>query len=296
MLKIRNISKYFSSKTVVDNLSFEVNKGRIFGLIGPNGAGKTTTLRIILNILISASGEIIFEGNKLDQKYLNITGYLPEERGLYPKSNVVNTLTYLAELKGKSRSESLKLCNFWLDRLNLSEYKNYHLEELSKGNQQKVQFIASIQHNPKILILDEPFSGFDPLNQTIFTEIINEMKDEKYIILSTHLMDLAEKLCDDFLLINQGKEVLKGDLEKILNSHQKNIYEIESKNPFNYDLIKNLGGVEILDFSENKFLVDLKENNSDEFLKFLVSQNSITTFTKKNPSLHELFISQVEGK
>ncbi|MFZ1291073.1 MAG: ATP-binding cassette domain-containing protein, partial [Melioribacteraceae bacterium] len=186
--------------------------------------------------------------------------------------------------------------NHLLDKLSLSEVRNHHLEELSKGNQQKVQFIAAIQHNPKVLILDEPFSGFDPLNQSIFTEIINEIKDDKYIILSTHLMDLAEKLCDDFLLINQGKEVLKGDLNKILNSYEKNIYEIESKNIFNSDLIKNFGGIEILNFSNYKLIVDLKDKNPDEFLKFLVSENSIYSFKKVIPSLHQLFISQVEGK
>ncbi|MBK7106802.1 MAG: ATP-binding cassette domain-containing protein [Ignavibacteriae bacterium] len=296
MLEIKNISKYFSTKTVVDNLSFEVKRSRIFGLIGPNGAGKTTTLRIILNILLPTSGEIIFEGIKLDQKFLNLTGYLPEERGLYPKSSVLNTLIYLGQLKGKTHTESSKLCNYWLDRLKLAEFKNYHLEELSKGNQQKVQFIAAIQHNPKVLILDEPFSGFDPLNQTIFTEIINEIKNDKYIILSTHLMDLAEKLCDDFLLLNKGKEVLKGDLNEILNSYQKNIYEVESKNNLNTDFVNKFGEIDILILNENKLVVDLKNNNQDEFLKYLISQNSISSFRKVVPSLHQLFVSQVEGK
>ncbi len=295
-IEVNHISKSFGPQKVLNQVSFDVKPGEIFGLLGPNGAGKTTCIRIVLDIFKPDSGSIKIFNSSMSEEKKNLIGYLPEERGLYPKSNVLNTLLYFAQLKGKSKNDSLEISNYWLERLNLSNYKHFHLEELSKGNQQKVQFIAAIQHNPEILILDEPFSGFDPLNQTIFTEIINELKEEKLIILSTHLMDLAEKLCDDFLLINNGKEVLKGDLEKILNSYEKNIFEIESKNPFNLELLKNYKGIEILHFSENNIKIDLHEISSDDFLKFIISHNSVASFRKVIPSLHELFISQVEGK
>jgi len=296
MLEIQNISKSFNSKLVVDNLSFKVDKDRIFGLIGPNGAGKTTTLRIILNILLPTSGRIIFENKKLDQQYLNFTGYLPEERGLYPKSSVSNSLTYLAQLKGKTFSEASKICEYWLDRLNLLEMKNYNLEELSKGNQQKVQFISAIQHNPKVLILDEPFSGFDPVNQSIFTEILNEIQKDKYVILSTHLMDLAENLCKDFILINNGREVLKGDLENILNSYHKNMYEIVLGKSEKIDSLQNLANIEIVESEGDRIRIDIKDSNPSDILKLISSQKSVIGFRKIIPSLHELFISQVEGK
>lgn len=294
MLEIKNISKHFRSKLVVDNVSFDVKINRIFGLIGPNGAGKTTTIRMILNILIPEKGEILFNGKKLDQDFLNITGYLPEERGLYPKSSVANTLTYLANLKGVSNFDAKKIISYWLERLNLLEVKNAHLEELSKGNQQKIQFIAAIQHNPKILILDEPFSGFDPLNQSIFTEIINEIKNDKFIILSTHQMDLAEKLCNDFILINKGKEVLKGDLNSVLNSSNQNVYEI-TYNSLNFESINSLTNIEILESYYNKVKILIKNNDADNFLKTIVNENSIVEFKKIIPSLHQLFISNVGG-
>ena len=294
MLEIKNISKHFRSKLVVDNVSFDVKISRIFGLIGPNGAGKTTTIRMILNILIPEKGEILFNGKKLDQDFLNITGYLPEERGLYPKSSVANILTYLANLKGVSNFDAKKVISYWLERLNLLEVKNAHLEELSKGNQQKIQFIAAIQHNPKILILDEPFSGFDPLNQSIFTEIINEIKNDKYIILSTHQMDLAEKLCNDFILINKGKEVLKGDLNSVLNSSSQNVYEI-TYNSLNFESINSLTNIEILESYYNKVKILIKNNDADNFLKTIVNENSIVEFKKIIPSLHQLFISNVGG-
>lgn len=294
MLEIKNISKHFRSKLVVDNVSFDVKINRIFGLIGPNGAGKTTTIRMILNILIPEKGEILFNGKKLDQDFLNITGYLPEERGLYPKSSIANILTYLANLKGVSNFDAKKIISYWLERLNLLEVKNAHLEELSKGNQQKIQFIAAIQHNPKILILDEPFSGFDPLNQSIFTEIINEIKNDKFIILSTHQMDLAEKLCNDFILINKGKEVLKGDLNSVLNSSNQNVYEI-TYNSLNFESINSLTNIEILESYYNKVKILIKNNDADNFLKTIVNENSIVEFKKIIPSLHQLFISNVGG-
>ncbi len=293
MLEIKNISKYFNSNLVLDDLSFSVQKGKIFGLIGPNGAGKTTTLRIILNILLPSNGNIVFENQNLTQKYFNLTGYLPEERGLYPKSKVINSLVYLGQLKGLSKNEAKSSSHYWLERLNLLPHQNHNLDELSKGNQQKVQFISAIQNKPQVLILDEPFSGFDPVNQSVFTEILSEIKNDSYIILSTHLMDLAESLCEEFVLINKGKEVIKGDLNKILNSFDQNIYKIVFLKNIRLDELKKISSISILEYSENSLLVKIKSDNPAEILRDLSNKYPIVEFKKNLPSLHQLFISQV---
>lgn len=294
MLEIKNISKTFNSKLVLENISFAVPKGKIFGIIGPNGAGKTTTLRIILGILPPTSGDILFNGTKLDQHFLNLTGYLPEERGLYPKSTVNNTLVYLAQLKGLSYSKAISNVNYWLNRLELSEYGKYNVEELSKGNQQKVQFISSILHEPKILILDEPFSGFDPVNQSIFREIIEEMKNDRFIILSTHLMDLAETLCDEIFLIDEGREVISGKVNEVLNSKPSNIYQISFPKASKENIVQHLSDYNIISQSQNSITVDLVKNNAAKFLQNISSEFEVEEFKKRIPSLHELFISLVE--
>ncbi|MCB9219326.1 MAG: ATP-binding cassette domain-containing protein [Ignavibacteriales bacterium] len=296
MLEIRNISKYFNANLVLDDISFTINKGRIFGIIGPNGAGKTTTLRILLKILTQSSGEILFNNSTLDQQFFNITGYLPEERGLYPKSSVTNILIYLAQLKGMKYSEASKKTKYWLNKLNLEEYAKYNIEELSKGNQQKVQFISSILHEPQILILDEPFSGFDPVNQSIFREIIEELKNDRYIILSTHLMDLAESLCDDIFLINNGKKVISGELKSILQAENRNIYKISfQKNVDEIDLTV-LNQSNILEKNSNSIQIDISDINISGFLDKYSEKLKITEFKKVSPSLHQLFISLVEKK
>ncbi|MCB0731292.1 MAG: ATP-binding cassette domain-containing protein [Ignavibacteriae bacterium] len=296
MLEIRNISKYFNANLVLDDISFTINKGRIFGIIGPNGAGKTTTLRILLKILTQSSGEILFNNSTLDQQFFNITGYLPEERGLYPKSSVTNILIYLAQLKGMKYSEASKKTKYWLNKLNLEEYAKYNIEELSKGNQQKVQFISAILHEPQILILDEPFSGFDPVNQSIFREIIEELKNDRYIILSTHLMDLAESLCDDIFLINNGKKVISGELKSILQAENRNIYKISfQKNVDEIDLTV-LNQSNILEKNSNSIQIDISDINISGFLDKYSEKLKITEFKKVSPSLHQLFISLVEKK
>lgn len=293
MLEIKNISKYYNSRKVLNELSFNVNQGKIFGIIGPNGAGKTTTLRIILGITNAGSGNIYFKGKILDQDFQNSTGYLPEERGLYPKSNVLNILVYLAELKGLRYSEAVKKSKYWLDRLNLTEYEKHHIEELSKGNQQKVQFISAIIHEPEILILDEPFSGFDPVNQTIFTQIIEDFKSSKYIILSTHLMDLAENLCDELILINNGNEILSGDIGNILNLDLSNFYSITLKKEIN----ENIFSTELIDRVKriNDFTaeVDLSSTNPAEFIRNISRDYDIIEFKRKTPTLHDIFVSKV---
>lgn len=293
MLQIKNISKYFNSNLVLDNISFTVPQGKIFGIIGPNGAGKTTTLRIILGILNASSGEVEFNDNLLDQNFSNITGYLPEERGLYPKSNVVNTLAYLGQLKGLRHSDAIKNIEYWFERLELNDYKKYQVEELSKGNQQKVQFISAILHDPKILILDEPFSGFDPVNQSIFREIIEEKKKDKFIILSTHLMDLAESLCDKIYLINKGKKVVSGSLNDVITSEKNHIYLLNFLNPLADDKITLFKNQKIIKREQNSIILELGNQSPHEFLRNYSSKIQITEFKKIKPTLHQIFISYV---
>ena len=293
MLEIKNISKYFNSNLVLDDISFSVKKGEIFGVIGPNGAGKTTTLRIILGILNASSGEVKFNDNLLDQNFSNITGYLPEERGLYPKSNVVNTLAYLGQLKGLRHSDAIKNIEYWFDRLELNDYKKYQVEELSKGNQQKVQFISAILHDPKILILDEPFSGFDPVNQSIFREIIEEKKKDKFIILSTHLMDLAESLCDKIYLINKGKKVVSGSLNDVITSEKNNLYLLNFLNSLTDDKITLFKNQKIIKREQNSIILELGNQAPHEFLRNYSSKIQITEFKKIKPTLHQIFISYV---
>ena len=293
MLEIKNISKYFNTNLVLDNISFTVPQGKIFGIIGPNGAGKTTTLRIILGILTPSEGEVLFNNEKVNQNFMNITGYLPEERGLYPKSNIVNTLVYLAQLKGLTHSDALERTYYWLERLDLREFENFTIEELSKGNQQKIQFISAILHQPKILILDEPFSGFDPVNQSIFREIINDIKSNCFIILSTHLMDLAESLCDEIILINNGKKIISGEVSALINMKSKNIYEIMFDIPDKKN-IEDLIDFKVISISNNILTLDIVDYEPAKVIKELSSFINIKEFRKKSVSLNNLFLSLVE--
>lgn len=294
MLIVNNLVKRFNTTLAVDNISFTVRPGKIFGLLGPNGAGKTTTIRTILNIIKPTSGEIIFNGNPITYEYYNMIGYLPEERGLYKRSRVIDVLVYFASLKNLSNRDATNFADFWLKKLNISDYRNKKIEQLSKGNQQKIQLIAAISHNPSLLILDEPFTGFDPINQQEVKDIILALVSEgKTIILSTHQMELAEKLCEDILLINNGKEVSSGNLS---------------------DIKKNFGGNNIrLGFTgDSAFLDRLPEiikhdnynNYSDiqlrddiipsEFLKKMIGKIEVNHFSVVEPSLNKIFIDLIQ--
>ena len=296
MLEIKNIQKFFNARPVIDNLSFTITKGNIFGLLGPNGAGKTTTLRIILGILLPSSGEVYFNNKPADENFFNITGYLPEERGLYPKSNVKNILHYLGKLKGLSKHQVEKNTDYWLERLELAQYRKHKLEELSKGNQQKIQFISAIIHQPEILILDEPFSGFDPLNQNIFRDIIVELSKDRFVILSTHQMDLAESLCEEILLINQGKEITSGKLENILNT-EANIYKVTFSEVIPKDVFSELNKViKIISSEDSSLLIDLKNISPATFIKDIALKYNVIEFKKNTPSLHQTFLTLLETK
>ena len=295
MLTVNNLVKKFNSVTAVDGLTFTVNPGEIFGMLGPNGAGKTTTIRAILNIIKPTAGEIIFDGKPITYEYYNTIGYLPEERGLYKKSKVIDVLTYFGSLKNLTRSDAINSANSWLKKLNIIEYRDKKIEQLSKGNQQKVQLIAAIIHNPKLLILDEPFTGFDPINQQEVKDLILSFVSEgKTIILSTHQMELAEKLCEDILLIDKGKPVCSGRLSGIKKDFGGNnirvgfaISGMISQNQF--------PEISKIDSYNNYSDIQLKDEvKPSEFLKKLIAKFEVNHFSVIEPSLNKIFIDLID--
>ncbi|MGB9665657.1 MAG: ABC transporter ATP-binding protein [Ignavibacteria bacterium] len=293
MLKVSNLHKEFSNVVAVDNLSFEINEGEIFGLLGPNGAGKTTTIRCLLNIIQPDRGEILFN-EKSNFEIKDLVGYIPEERGLYTKSRVIDVLMYFGELKGKPRSFVKERVNYYLNKLGMKETSNRKINELSKGNQQKIQLISAFVAEPKILVLDEPFSGLDPINQELVVELIREFLDEgKIIILSTHLMDTAEKLCNKILLINKGKQVLYGYLNEIKKQFGKMNLHLKGSNLDNN--LKNYSEFESVLLYENYAEIFLRNHtNTKEIINKLLMNYNITSFELKEPSLHSIFIRTIK--
>ncbi len=290
-LEVKNLSKSFGEIKAVNNASFAVPEGAIFGLIGRNGAGKTTTIRMMMNIYMPDSGEVILRGTKVGQEFKDKVGYLPEERGLYKKMKVLDTLMYFAELKGKTGKKTEKKAIEYLKRFDLEKRKNDKVEELSKGNQQKIQFISTILHDPEFIILDEPFSGLDPINTNLLKEIILEKKREgKVIIFSTHLMDFAEKMCDHIAMIDSGSIILHGSLSEIKERFsRKNItLTYEGK----IDFLKTNSMVEkITDFG-NSVGIRLSDGiDSQELLKVLLDNEIVVKkFDANDISLHEIFL------
>ncbi|NWF88715.1 MAG: ATP-binding cassette domain-containing protein [Ignavibacteriaceae bacterium] len=291
-LEVNNLSKSFNSLKAVDNVSFTVPEGSVFGLIGRNGAGKTTTIRMMMNIYMPDAGEVILRGTKIGQEFKDKVGYLPEERGLYKKMKVMDTLLFLAELKSKKGRGIEKKALDYLKRFELLDRKNSKLEDLSKGNQQKIQFIASVLHDPEFLIFDEPFSGLDPINTDLLKDIILEKKEEgKVIIFSTHLMDFAEKLSDHIAMIDHGKIILKGSLNEIKSQYaQRNItIEVEGDSSF----LEKVDFVEKVENFGNSIGVRVKESSqSQDLLKLLVQNNiKVNKFAANEISLHEIFVT-----
>lgn len=295
-LEIRNLSKSFGSLKAVDNVSFTVPEGSIFGLIGRNGAGKTTTIRLMMNIYLPDSGEVILRGTKVGQEFKDKVGYLPEERGLYKKMKVLETLLYFAELKGKSGKEIEKKALQYLKRFDLSDRKLAKVEDLSKGNQQKIQFIATILHDPDFIILDEPFSGLDPINTNLLKEIILEMKQKgKVIIFSTHLMEFAEKMCDHIAMIDKGQIIINGSLAEIKQKYsQKNVslnYEGDISFLKGHPIVEKME-----DFGNSLGIRVNHPSQTQELLKLLVDHNILVKkFNANDISLHEIFI-ELAGK
>ena len=289
ILDVQNLTKSFDGKKVLDELSFEVEKGAVFGLLGPNGAGKTTMIRIILDIIRADRGQIKIFGEKFDENHKEKIGYLPEERGLYQKITVLECLRYFAELKNVKKSEDK--IDFWLDKVGLRDYKKKKIEGLSKGMQQKIQLVAAFIHNPELLILDEPFSGLDPINTKLAKDILLDLKREgKTIILSTHQMDQVERMCDRILMINRGKRVLYGSLDEI-KSHYKESLVVEYEG-----YLERVEGVKKIDDYGKYAELSLEEDTDpQDVLKRLVEIVAVRRFEMKAPSLNEIFIEVVEN-
>ena len=292
-LVVQNVKKSYGDKTVVDGISFEMNHPGVFGLLGTNGAGKTTTIRMILGILKKDSGEINWNGKKVERKNVNF-GYLPEERGIYPKIKIIEQLTYFAKLKGMKEAPAKEEIKKWAEKLKVSDYLEMTAEKLSKGNQQKIQFIASILHSPELIILDEPFSGLDPVNTELLKNVIIELvKDGKYIIMSSHQMSSIEEFCTEVLILNKGKTVLQGNLNDIKSKYPANrISVIADRNIDN--IIKDLG-LEIYIEKDNNYEIKIQsEEDGYKLFKNLSNQDvKVTKFEIKKPSLNDIFIEKV---
>ena len=295
MLDVLQLTKRFTSTLAVDGVSFQVGRGEIFGLLGPNGAGKTTTIRMILHILEPDGGTVTYEGLPFSETTRNMVGYLPEERGLYKKSRLLDTLLYFGELRGLSRSRARERAGIWLKRLDLHGQEQRRVEEFSKGNQQKIQFVASVMHNPPLVILDEPFSGLDPVNQLLFKDIFQDLKQQgKAIIFSTHQMDQAERLSDSICLINKGRVVLGGPVRDVKKHYGKNTLHVE----FDGDgaFMENLAGVHRVLLYERSAELEL---TSDTAPRAIIEQINPRVDLRKvellEPSLHSIFL-QVVGE
>ena len=292
-LILKNVSKTFTGKKVVDNISFSLEEPGVFGLLGTNGAGKTTTIRMLLGIIKKDSGEITWNCKKVDRKSVNF-GYLPEERGVYPKVKIYDQLMYFAELKGMKRSEADKTINEWAKRLKVEEYMQQPAEKLSKGNQQKIQFMTAVIHNPELVVLDEPFSGLDPVNTELLKNIIIDLvKNGKYVIMSAHQMATIEEFCSDILILNKGKTVLQGNLREIKESYPANRVKIETNKNIN-EYIKNLE-LEIENETNNDYTIKISdENKAHELLKRLIENEVIVNkFEIMKPTLNDIFIEKV---
>ena len=292
-LELKSVSKSFVGKKAVDNISFSLKEPGVYGLLGTNGAGKTTTIRMLLGIIKKDSGEITWKGKPVDRKSVNF-GYLPEERGLYPKTKIFDQLMYFAELKGMQKEESIESINKWAKELKVEEYLQMPVEKLSKGNQQKIQFMIAIIHNPELVVLDEPFSGLDPVNTEILKNIIiNLIRQGKYVIMSAHQMATIEEFCSDILILNKGKTVLQGNLKKIKETYPANRVEINVNQDIrNY--IKEFD-FEIETEANNNYVIKISsEEKAHKLLNRLVSENIvIDKFEIKKPTLNDIFIEKV---
>ncbi len=292
-LKVNNLAKSYGDKLVVDNLSFSIEEPGVFGLLGTNGAGKTTTIRMMLGMLKKDNGTITWNEKPYNSKEVS-TGYLAEERGIYSKFTVLDQLIYFGELKGMTRKEALKSIEYWLERLEATEYRDKRAEQLSKGNQQKVQFIAALISNPEVLILDEPLSGLDPVNTDLFKDIIKEeIARGKYIIMSSHQMSTIEEFCENLVILNKGKTVLSGNLKEIKKSYGRNHLILSCDG----DIKELLEKANMKILNENQDYIELSINSEDEatsLLKEILSRNiQVIRFELREPTLHEIFIEKV---
>lgn len=299
ILRLENVIKTYEKHTAVNNVSFEVPKGSIFGLLGPNGAGKTSLIRIITTITGADSGAVYLDGEKLNSNHPSQIGYMPEERGLYKKMKVGDHLMYLAQLKGLSKKEAKEQINHWFEKFSISDWWDKKVEELSKGMQQKIQFIATVIHRPKLLILDEPFSGLDPINTNLIKSEIDEMhQNGTSIIFSTHRMEQVEEICEHIVLINQGQKVLEGKVVDVKNKFKDNLYKIKYTGELPDDL-QSMDAADdsykIIEQAKKSITVQVTEESaSNKLLNHLISKGvHIQSFNEILPTLNEIFIRQV---
>ena len=299
IIEAKNIVKNYSGHLALDNLNLAVKGGSIFGLLGPNGAGKTTFIRTLNQITAPDSGEILFNGEKLNQNHIAQIGYLPEERGLYKKMGVGEQALYLAQLKGISKSEAKKKLDYWFEKFDITSWWDKKVEELSKGMAQKVQFIITILHDPKLLIFDEPFSGFDPINTNLIKKEILELRDKgATIIFSTHNMGSVEEICDHIALINNSKKILDGEINEVRDKFKSNIFEIQFRGEFNKMQASLSHNYEILDLKEetSKIItlkIQLLNGTTNEIISTLLPTGNIMSFNEVIPSMNDIFIQAV---
>jgi ABC-2 type transport system ATP-binding protein len=293
ILSLKSVTKAFKEKKAVDNISFDIPAGSMFGLLGPNGAGKTTLLRMITTITGPDSGEILFKGERLGNLHPERMGYLPEERGLYKKMKVGEQLIYLARLKGLSGPEAKKRIRGYMEKFEITEWWNKKVNELSKGMQQKVQFVSTIVHEPELIILDEPFSGLDPINTRVIKNEIKQLnKEGTTIIFSTHRMEQVEELCQQILLINDGKKILEGEVTSIKNRYKQNEYRVTYSPPLpNFEV----NGIDIRHTEENEITVKGEdEMRAADILKTLINEGlDMQSFNEVLPTLNDIFIQTV---
>ncbi len=293
MIQLNYISKFFEEVTAVDSVSLNIEKGDIYGLLGPNGAGKTTTIRMMMGIIEPDAGEILCNGNLIRQDDRLNFGYLPEERGLYQKQKLKETLQYFGRLRSLAGKGLNSEIDMWLERFNFSNSANRKIEELSKGNQQKVQFILALLHKPEFIVLDEPFTGLDPLNQVLLKDIIQEKREEGVtFIFSTHQMEQVERLCTNICLINKGKVLIDGPLSDVKEKHRKNAVTVRYEGDLSTsELARFIPDHQI----ENGELTGVLKSSPAEFLEWLNKQVDILSFAQSTPSLEQIFIEEVRA-
>lgn len=294
ILSVREVTKRYHDHLAVDSVSFDMPKGIMLGLLGPNGAGKTSLIRIITTIIKADSGSVYFDGEKLNGYHPAMIGYLPEERGLYKRMKVGDQLLYLAQLKGLARTEAEELIREWMDRFGMVDWWNKQIDELSKGMQQKVQFVSTVVHKPKLIILDEPFSGLDPINTNLLKDEIRRLnKAGTSVIFSTHRMEQVEEICNQIVLINQGKNILAGDVGAIKASYKDHLFRIN----FEGMLPSIENGVHVHSRDQNQIVIQVNElGEANQFVRDLMEQGiAITSFEEILPTLNEIFIKTVSA-
>jgi len=288
ILELKNIDKSFGEKEVLKGVSFTAEGGKAFGLLGRNGAGKTTSIRILMNVFPANGGEVLIDGKPIDYDKIGI-GYLPEERGLYPKKLIIDQLVYFAELKGMSAKDAVKAVDYWLGRLGMSEYRNKKLDTLSKGNQQKIQLVTALAHNPDIVILDEPFSGLDPVNAMLLKDVVKEqIAKGKIVLFSSHQMSYIEEFCDSIAIINAGKVAISGDLHEIKRTYPRDKIVVSTQAP---EKIKaDLGDI-CTEREDGMLLIQLvSPDEKQSMMKRLVESYDIDEVKVFEPSLNDIFV------